>query len=89
MIWAVYKDGLFYPAEPVPSHWKNGQRVSVQPEQPATPEDAAAVEAWIRELEQAEPFQFEPGEEEKFKAILDEADAIAKEQVRRQMESED
>jgi hypothetical protein len=82
MIWGVYRNGLIHPIDPVPPDWTEGQRVSIEPE---PSDDPAAIEQWIADMQKVGPILDEPGEWERFQAALDEADAIAKEQVRRQM----
>jgi hypothetical protein len=45
------------------------------------------LDAWYQELKQLGPAQYDPGEREQVRAILAEADAQAKELVRREMGS--
>lgn len=89
MIRAVYKDGLIYPAEPIPPEWADGQPVTVEPAlsngEPS--DDPAEIDRWDARCREVGFFDFEPGEEERFQAALDEADRIAREFVRRRMES--
>ena len=44
-----------------------------------------AIDRWEAECESMGPLEFEPGERERFEAILREADAVAKAQVRHDM----
>lgn len=87
MIRAVYRDGLIYPAEPVPSEWADGQAVNVESDFHVPSDDPGAIARWDTEWRQAGPIQYEAGEREKVQALLDEADVLAKETVRRRMES--
>jgi hypothetical protein len=82
MISGEYRDGVIYPIDPVPADWANGRRVSIEPEPSDSPKD---IERWVEEMQKLGPALDEPGEWETFQAALDEADAIAKEHVRRQM----
>ena len=45
------------------------------------------LDEWYRELDRLGPAQYEPGEREQIRALLAEADAHAKELVRREMEA--
>ena len=56
---------------------------SARPEgEPASRDD---LEAWYQRLQDLGPARFAPGELEEFQRTIDEADALAKEHVRRQM----
>ncbi len=85
----MYRDGLIYPSEPIPPDWANGQPVHVEPalSNGDPSDDPAAIDAWFAEFQRVGPVRFEPGERERFQATLDEADRVAKEFVRRRMES--
>ena len=87
MIRGVYRDGLIYPAEPVPSDWAEGESVRVEPEHREPSDDLASIDRWDALWRRIGPMHYEPGERERVQATLDEADALAKEQVRRRMES--
>lgn len=88
MIRAVYRDGVIYPAEPVPPEWPDGQEVRVERTLEESAHDPSDIDQWAEECNRHGFFQFEPGERERVRAALEEADALAKECVRRQMESE-
>lgn len=88
MIRAVYRNGVIYPAEPVPPEWSDGQEVRVEWDFAEPSDDPADIERWDEECRLAGPFQYEPGERERVQAVLEEADALAKAHVRRQMEAD-
>jgi hypothetical protein len=83
MIRAVVQNGLIFPLEPLPVDWIEGRIVVVE-----NPESGAAddLDEWYRELERLGPAQYEPGEREQVRILMAEADAHAKELVRREME---
>ena len=87
MIRAYYRNGLIYPAEPVPPEWLDGQEVRVDSELDGSMDDPAEIDRWDAEWRRVGPLQYEPGERERVQAVLAEADALAKECVRRRMES--
>jgi hypothetical protein len=87
MIRAVYRNGLIYPAEPVPPAWSDGQEVRVEWDFAEPSDDPAEIERWDEECRRVGPFQHEPGQREREGAVLEEADALAKACVRRRMES--
>lgn len=87
MIRAVYRDGLIYPAEPVPSDWADGQSLSVESVAIEPSDDSNEISRWDAAWRKAGPIRYEPGERERVQALLAEADAQAKEAVRRRMES--
>ena len=82
MISGEYRDGVIHPIGPVPPDWVEGQRVSIEPEPSDDPKD---IERWAEEMRKTRSSLDEPGEWEKLQTALDEADALAKEHVRRQM----
>lgn len=86
MIRAIYRDGVIYPAEPVPPDWADGVAVRVETEE-SDRMDAQALDRWEADWRALGPPTFAPGERERMQAAMDEADAIAKEQMRREMES--
>ncbi|MBX3376714.1 MAG: hypothetical protein KF678_06895 [Phycisphaeraceae bacterium] len=88
MIWVVYRDGLFYPSEPVPSDWKEGQRFTLLPDGLEPSDDPSDIARWESQMLQSGQLQFESGEREKFHNFMAEADRDAKESVRRSMESD-
>lgn len=88
MIRAVYRNGVIYPAEPIPPEWSDGQEVCVDWVFEEPSDDLDEIERWDAQCRQVGPFQYEPGERERVRAVLEEADAQAKACVRRQMESE-
>ena len=87
MIRAVFRNGVIYPVEPVPSEWYDGQEVRVEWGYVEPSDNPKDIDAWDAEWKATGPFQYEPGERERVRAALEEADALAKECVRRQMES--
>ncbi len=82
MIRAVIQNGEIRALEPLPAGWSDGRQVIVE-EAAGVPADD--LEEWYRELQALGPAQYEPGERERVRAILDEADAQAKASVRRAM----
>jgi hypothetical protein len=84
MIWGVYRDGLIYPSGPVPPDWSNGQRVTVEPEHEPS-DDPAEIDRWEVQWRQVGPLKYDPGEQERAQAAMEEADRLAKDEIRRQM----
>jgi predicted DNA-binding antitoxin AbrB/MazE fold protein len=84
MIRAVVQDGLLRPLDPLPLDWAEGHIVVVEDAESAISDD---LDEWYEELNRLGPAQYAPGEREQIRAILAEADAQAKEFVRREMES--
>lgn len=87
MIRGIYRNGVIYPTDPVPPEWADGQEVQVDLNGKAA-EERSEVERWDAEMRALGPIRFGPGERERFQRALDEADALAKDQVRRRMELE-
>lgn len=87
MIRAVYRDGVIYPAEPIPPEWSDGQEVRVEWGYDEPSDDPEEIDRWDAEWRAIGPIQYEPGERQRVRAALDEADALAKACVRRRMES--
>ncbi|HVS34436.1 MAG TPA: hypothetical protein VMS17_02575 [Gemmataceae bacterium] len=81
MVRAVLMNGLIYPLEPLPPHWKDGRELVVEA---AEPDDPEAIERWARELE-AMCADKDPEEWEKVQAAIDELRQEAKAQARREM----
>jgi hypothetical protein len=84
MIRGVVQDGLIRPLDPLPPDWAEGCMVIVEEAEPSTSDD---LEEWYQELQRLGPAQYDPGERDQIRAIWAEADAQAKEFVRREMES--
>ncbi len=84
MIRAVVQNGLIHPLDPMPVDWIEGRVVLVEGTESDTTDDLAT---WYEELQLLGPAQYDPGEREQVRARLAEADAQAKEFVRREMES--
>lgn len=82
MIRAIIQDGQIHPLDPIPAEWTEGRQVIVEDAESAPPDD---LEEWYRELQELGPARFEPGEWERVRATLAEADEMAKAMVRRQM----
>lgn len=87
LIKAIYRNGLIYPAEPVPPDWSDGQAVIVETEWAEPSDDPGEIDRWVAEWRAVGPLQYEPGEREHVQAVLAEADRQAKDFVRRRMES--
>ncbi|GMU23654.1 MAG: hypothetical protein AMXMBFR13_37320 [Phycisphaerae bacterium] len=87
MIRAIYRNGVIYPSEPVPPEWSDGQEVRIEWDLTEPSDDPAEIDRWDEDCRRFGHFQFEPGEREMMQAALQEADALAKECVRSQMES--
>ena len=87
MIRAVYRNGVIYPAEPVPPEWMDGQELRVEWDFEEPSDDLAEIDRWDAEWRRVGPFRYEPGERERVRATLEEADTQAKACVRQQMES--
>jgi len=84
MIRAVVQNGLIRPLDPMPVDWIEGRVVLVEDAESDTTDDLAT---WYEELQLLGPAQYDPGERSQIRATLAEADAQAKELVRREMES--
>jgi hypothetical protein len=84
MIRAVVQNGLIRPLDPLPVDWTEGRVVLVEDAESDTTDDLAT---WYEELQLLGPAQYDPGEREQIRATLAEADAQAKEFVRREMEA--
>jgi len=82
MIRAVIQNGVIRPLEPLPAEWNEGRHVIVEDAEFTPLEE---LESWFRELERLGPAEYEPGEQERVKAMMDEADKRAKDVVRREM----
>ncbi len=87
MIRAVYRNGIIYPTEPVPPEWSDGQEVRVDWGFEEPSDDPDEIDRWDEECRRVGPIQYGPGERERVRAALEEADVLAKACVRRQMES--
>jgi hypothetical protein len=83
MIGAVVQNGLIHPLDPLPLDWAEGRLGGVEDAASAASDD---LDAWYDELRRLGPAHYDPGEREQIRAILAEADAQAKEIVRREME---
>ena len=84
MIRAVVQNGLIRPLDPLPIEWAEGRVVVVEDAEPGISDD---LDEWYRELNRLGPAQYDPVERERIRAMLAEADAQAKELVRREMGS--
>jgi predicted DNA-binding antitoxin AbrB/MazE fold protein len=87
VIRAIYRDGIIFPAEPIPPEWSDGQEVRVEWGYDEPSDDPEEIDRWDAEWRSVGPFQYEPGERQRVQAILEEADTLAKACVRRHMES--
>lgn len=87
MIRAIYRDGIIYPEEPVPLELQDGQEVRVEWDYSDPSNDPQEIDRWDAEWRAVGPMHYEPGEREQFQRTLEEADRIAKDFVRRRMES--
>jgi hypothetical protein len=81
MIRAILQNGPIHPLDPIPSEWTEGRQVIVEDAFAASSGD---LEEWYCELQGLGPAQYEPGEFDRVQSILKEADALAKDAVRRQ-----
>jgi hypothetical protein len=84
MIRGVVEDGLIRPLDPLPPDWTEGRMVVVEEAEASASDD---LDEWYQELQRLGPAQYDPGERDQIRAIWAEADAQAKEFVRREMES--
>jgi hypothetical protein len=82
MIRAIIQNGQIHPLDPLPVEWTEGRQVIIEDAETPSPDD---LEGWYRELQELGPAQYEPGEWERVRATLAEADERAKALVRRQM----
>jgi predicted DNA-binding antitoxin AbrB/MazE fold protein len=87
VIRGIYRNGLFYPSEPVPPELTDGQEVRVEWGFDVPSDDPADIDQWDEQWRAIGPFHYESGERERVQAALEEADALAKASVRQQMES--
>ena len=78
---AILKNGLIYHLEPLPPDWGEGQELDVQEVEKDSEE---SLERWYQELE---TMVRENDAEDlgRLEAALQEADVVAKEQMRREM----
>ena len=86
MIRVVVKNGLLHPLDPLPAEWSEGAEIELSGALPA-PEEWEAINQDIQELE--ELLRQSPDDPDDWKRVeeaLAEADRLAKEQIRRQME---
>jgi hypothetical protein len=84
MIRAVVQNGLIRPLDPLPLDWDEGRLVVVEDAESTASDDLLE---WYQELTRLGPAQVDPGEREKIQAVMADADAQAKELVRREMGS--
>ncbi len=82
MIRAVVQKGVIRPLEPLPASWSEGHEVLVGDADTGGMDD---LDAWYHELQALGPAVYEPGERERVREILKEADDQAKAQMRREM----
>lgn len=83
MIRATVENGTLVLKQPLPPDWSDGRELIVQEAEPLDGED---FEEWRREVEEAiAEIPDDPDDRRVIQQILDEADAIAKDHVRRQM----
>ncbi len=82
MIRGIVQNGMIRPLDPIPAAWVEGHQVIVEDRDSTSSQD---IDEWFNELRVLGPAQYEPGEWERVKAILMEADELAKEQARREM----
>jgi hypothetical protein len=84
MLKAIVSHGEIHPLEPLPADWQEGQRLRIEKADDETPvEDIDRDFAVLATLCE----DSEPAEEEQLERALQEARQLAKEQVRRHMES--
>lgn len=79
---AVIDRGVIRPLEPVPPEWAEGAEVSVELAEDA-PSDA--LDHWLETTDALARECFDPEDWARVQATLAEADALAKEQMRREM----
>src|SRR5438477_11211477 len=87
MIRGVYCNGVIHPIEPVPPEWEDGQEVRVEWGYDEPSDDPQEIDRWDAEWRALGPFHYEPGERERVRAAMQEADILAKAFVRKRMES--
>jgi len=78
----MVQNGLIRPLDPLPLDWVEGRLVVVEDAESAVSDD---LDVWYQELKRLGPAQYDPGEREQVRATLADADARAKELVRRGM----
>jgi hypothetical protein len=77
------KNGVIHPLDPLPPEWTDGRELQVEDAQ--EPDDSPeAIDKWFEQLE-ALAAQIDPEDYKRLEAALAEADARAKEMVRREM----
>lgn len=82
---AVVRNGAILPLEPLPPEWHDGTEVTVEAVQVAALEEInREADEWFREMEAAVA-RVDPNDSILIDAAIQEADRIAKEQVRREM----
>ena len=85
MIRAIIQEGTIRPIEPLPPEWTDGREVVVRVEEDEQSVDLESLDQWYRDLQELGPARYAPGEREEIQAFLAEADARAKDSVRREM----
>lgn len=64
---AVYRNGVIYPAEPVPPELSDGQEVHVEWDFEQPSDDPAEIERWDSQWRQVGPLKYAPGERDRVK----------------------
>jgi len=83
---AILKNGNIYPLEPLPTDWREGQELDVEPSQ-TRPDAGLSAEEIDRDFQELDALCAlgDPAEDERLSQAIEEAHRQAKEQVRRQM----
>jgi hypothetical protein len=83
MIRAILRDGQIQPLDPLPTGWDEGQELQITEVEPS--DDPEAIERWWSELSELANQPHDPADWERLESALDEADRLAKDQVRKEM----
>ncbi len=86
MVRAKFENGVIVPLDPVPPEWRDGRELQVEETGLGLDESPEVIDRWYQELEAiCAQMPDDPEDERRLQEALDEADRIAKEQVRREM----
>lgn len=85
MIRAIVRQGMIHPIDPLPPEWSDGRELWIEPADPEPSDDPEEIDRWYQELQALSAGLYAPGERERIQAVLAEADAQAKDWVRREM----
>lgn len=83
MIRATIQNGMIHPLEPLPPDWQDGRELII--EEAETLPTASQLETWVKEIQEAVA-EVRPEDRDALERALAEADRVARQQVRKDME---